>query len=164
MTTPTTASIPDLTAKYTLLRLSVISSTAIVNRTTALIAHLKSSPPDSKPAVVALNATSHVANKLISIVEIAKRNLKDAGLTVYQYNALGSDMVESKPKPPVNHTAANAEAMTDQDTPAFQDIEQKTTIRNTPTMTTYLSLLSIKLLKDAYGYAFVLSPTLCSSG
>ncbi|KAI5196892.1 hypothetical protein E4T39_07586 [Aureobasidium subglaciale] len=138
---------PDLTAKCRLLELSVISSTSISNRTTALLAHIKSTPGDSTPAVVALKAKASVANKLVSIVEIAKRELKDAGSKVYQYNALASELIESKPatKDTTDHVALSDEEA------AFQDVEQKTTVRNVPVMTTYLSLEPIKELRNAHG-------------
>jgi hypothetical protein len=142
---PTT---PDLSARYTVLQLSVISSSSISNRTTSLISHVKSTPEDNKPAVVALHAKAPVVNKLISIVEIAKRDLKDNGQKVYQYNALGSELVQSTPaaKP-----ATEQDAMSD-DEPAFEKTEQKTTVRSVLTMTTYLSLTSVKELKQAYRY------------
>jgi hypothetical protein len=140
----------DLSAKYTVLQLSVISSSSISNRTTSLISHIKSTPEDSKPAVVALHAKAPVVNKLISIIEIAKRDLKDNGQKVYQYNALGSELVQSTPaaKP-----ATEQDAMSD-DEPAFEKTEQKTTVRSVPIMTTYLSLTSVKELKQAYGYLY----------
>lgn len=139
---------PDLSAKYTVLQLSVVSSSSISNRTTSLISHIKSTPANSKPAVVALHAKAPVANKLISIVEIAKRELKESGQKVYQYNALSSELVQSTPAP---KNAEDQDAMTDEE-PAFEEIHQKSTVRNVPTMTTYLSLASIKELKQAYGY------------
>ncbi|THY53104.1 hypothetical protein D6C98_05023 [Aureobasidium pullulans] len=142
---PTT---PDLSAKYTLLTLSVISSSNISNRTKSLIEHVKSTPADNKPAIVALHAKAAVANKLISIVEIAKRDLKEGGRKIYQYNALGSELIELKP---ATKDAANDDAVSDEE-PAFEKIEQKTTVRNVPIMTTYLSLVPVKELKDAYGY------------
>ncbi|KAG9653211.1 hypothetical protein KCU95_g8982, partial [Aureobasidium melanogenum] len=138
---------PDVSAKYTLLQLSVISSSSISNRTTSLIAHIKSTTADSKPAIVALHAKAPVANKLISIVEIAKRELKESGLNVYQYNALGSELVQSTP---ATKDTTNQDAMSDEE-PAFEKVEQGTAVRNIPTMTTYLSLTPIKELKQAYG-------------
>ncbi|KAH0338021.1 hypothetical protein KCU81_g7838, partial [Aureobasidium melanogenum] len=138
---------PDLSAKYTLLQLSVNSSSSISNRTTSLIAHVKSTPADSKPAIVALHAKAPVANKLISIVEIAKRELKENGIKVYQYNALGSELIETTP---ATQDATNQDAMSDEE-PAFEKVDQRSTVRNVPTMTTYLSLASIKELKQAYG-------------
>ncbi|KAK6002903.1 hypothetical protein QM012_001653 [Aureobasidium pullulans] len=141
---PTT---PDLSAKYALLQLSVISSSSISNRTTSLISHIKSTPADSKPALVALHAKAPVANKLISIVEIAKRELKENGLKVYQYNALGSELIQTTP---ATKDTTDQDAMSD-DEAAFEKVEQRTAVRNVPTMTTYLSLSPIKELKQAYG-------------
>ncbi|KAI4853680.1 hypothetical protein E4T45_04236 [Aureobasidium sp. EXF-8846] len=145
---PTT---PDLSAKYSVLQLSVISSSSISNRTTSLTSHVKSTPEDNKPAVVALRAKAPVVNKLISIVEIAKRDLKDNGRKVYQYNALGSELVQSTPAAKL---VTGEDAMSD-DEPAFEKTEQRTTVRSVPTMTTYLSLSSVKELKQAYGEQIV---------
>lgn len=139
---------PDLSAKYTVLPLSVISSSSISNRTTSLITLIKSTPADNKPAVVALHAKAPVANKLISIVEIAKRELKENGQNFYQYNALGSELLQSTP---ATKDAIDQDAMSD-DEPAFEKTEQSTTVRNVPTMTVYLSLASVKELKQTYGY------------
>lgn len=139
---------PDLSAKYTLLQLSVISSSSISNRTTSLVTHIKSTPADNKPAIVALHAKASVANKLISIVEIAKRDLKENALKVYQYNALGSELIQTTP---TTKDATVQNAMSDEE-PAFEKVEQRTAVRNVPTMTTYLSLTPIKELKQAYGY------------
>ncbi|CAD0096115.1 unnamed protein product [Aureobasidium mustum] len=147
---------PDLSAKYTLLQLSVISSSSISNRTTSLIAHIKNTPADSKPAIVALHAKAPVANKLISIVEIAKRDLKENGSKVYQYNALGSELIQSTP---TTKDATNQDDMSDEE-PAFEKVEQKTAVRNVSTMTTYLSLTPIKELKQAYGYPYLCSPSM----
>jgi hypothetical protein len=148
---PTT---PDLSVKYTVLQLSVISSSSISNRTTSLITHIKSTLADSKPAIVALHAKAPVVNKLISIVEIAKRDLRADNQKIYQYNALSSELVQSTPA--TNH-ATDQDAMSD-DEPAFEKTEQKTTVRNVPTMTTYLSLTSVKELKQAYGYFYLCLP------
>ncbi|KAH0144968.1 hypothetical protein KCU67_g12854, partial [Aureobasidium melanogenum] len=112
-----------------------------------LIAHIKSTPADSKPAIVALHAKAPVANKLISIVEIAKRELKENGLKIYQYNALASELIETTP---TTKDATNQDAMSDEE-PAFEKVDQRTAVRNIPTMTTYLSLNPIKELKQAYG-------------
>jgi hypothetical protein len=143
-------STPDLSAKYEVLQLSVISSSSISNRTTSLITHINSTSADSKPAVVALHAKAPVANKLISIVEIAKRELKDNNQKVYQYNALNSELVQSTP---VAKPATDQDAMSD-DESAFEKTEPQTTVRNVPTMTTYLSLTSVRELKQAYRYLY----------
>ncbi|KAH0285895.1 hypothetical protein M436DRAFT_79070 [Aureobasidium namibiae CBS 147.97] len=140
-------STPDLSTKYAVLQLSVISSSSISNRTTSLINHIKSIPADNKPALVALHAKAAVANKLISIVEIAKRELKDNDQKVYQYNILGSELIQSTPAP---KDAVDQDAMSDNE-PAFEKTEGKHAVRNVPTMTIYLSLASVKELKQAYG-------------
>lgn len=148
-------STPDLSAKYTVLQLSVISSSSISNRTTSLVNHIKSTPADNKPPIVALHAKAAVANKLISVVEIAKRELKDNDQKVYQYNVLGSELIHSAP---ATKDAVDQDAMSDNE-PAFEKTEERSTVRNVPTMTIYLSLASVKELKQAYGYLYLSTPS-----
>jgi len=96
-----------------------------------------------------------VANKLISVVEIAKRELKDNDQKVYQYNVLGSELIHSAP---ATKDAVDQDAMSDNE-PAFEKTEERSTVRNVPTMTIYLSLASVKELKQAYGYLYLSTPS-----
>jgi hypothetical protein len=140
-------------------KLKVISSTQISNRVTAVTSKLNVSSTDGKPTIVALTAKAKDANKLISIIEIAKRELAAAGTEVFQYNALGSEMVEiprvktSKGKFPI---AGKEVDEGDESDDAFEAMGAADgggmKRRLLPTMTTYLSTTSSKELRTAYGY------------
>jgi hypothetical protein len=83
-----------LAEKYNLVKLSVIGSTRISNRTATIAARLSTSPASEKTVIVALTAKHKAATKLISVVEIAKRDLVANGIKVYQYNALSSELID----------------------------------------------------------------------
>jgi hypothetical protein len=144
-----------LVQKYELSQLKVISSTQISNRVAAVTSQLTIPPIDGKPTIVALTAKAKDANKLISVVEIAKRELAAAGSKVFQYNALGSEMVKiprvkpSKGKP----TDGVGVQEGDESDDAFETMGASDGMKKRllPTMTTYLSTTSIKELRTAYG-------------
>jgi hypothetical protein len=145
-----------MTQKYEFSKLKVISSTQISNRVTAVTSKLSTPPTDGKSAVMALTAKAKDANKLISIVEIAKRELAAAGASVFQYTALGSEMVEiprvktSKSKPAEKEVRVG---QGDESDDAFETMGASDGMKKRllPTMTTYLSTTSIKELRTAYG-------------
>lgn len=144
-----------LATKYDLIRLSVISSSSITARTSTLINHLSSPKTDAaRPAVVSLHAKAAVANKLISIVEIAKRELTAKSEKLYQYSALASEIVPlKKANKPINQNgaAANSEADPESEEDAFQTMGEKEKIRAVPILTVYLSRVPVKELRDAHG-------------
>ena len=84
----------QLSQTYEIVRLPVISCSQISTRTAAVIGNIERSPSSEKPVVVKLVAKSKAANKLVSIVEIAKRELSAKSSKLYQYNGLTSEMVE----------------------------------------------------------------------
>jgi hypothetical protein len=110
-----------LSETHTITRLSIQSNTQISAKATIVISKL--SPPEnsttdpstSKPPLIILRAQSRWASKLISIVEIARRNLESrppsttsggdssssSGIKVFQYSSLSTEIVEfeRKPKP-----------------------------------------------------------------
>ncbi|KAF2719479.1 hypothetical protein K431DRAFT_251018 [Polychaeton citri CBS 116435] len=95
----------SLSDSRSLKSLSVLSSTQISNRVTSILSHLSplqegetaQPPADSNtpplPPLVILTATQKSASKLISIAEIAKRELTLAGVKWFQYTALTSELV-----------------------------------------------------------------------
>lgn len=75
---------------------NVISSSSIKSKVDQLLALLVANPPEhTKPAIVVLTAKPKVAGKLITVVEIAKRQLAESGLSYFQYTGLTSQMVEN---------------------------------------------------------------------
>ena len=147
-----------LAERYNLIKLSVISSTAISTRTTAVIEKLQGTNGDGKPNLIILTSKARTASKLVSIVEIAKRELAKTGKKCIQYNALSSQMTEIERND--NHGANGSKAVEDdQDASESEDAfetmgaQPKTgkKTRLVPIMTIYLCASSVKELKNAYG-------------
>lgn len=64
--------------------------------------------PPPKPTLLALTSRAKTASKLISIVEIAKRELAARKIPCYQYNALSSETIEIPRERTKQQTAAAA--------------------------------------------------------
>ena len=142
-----------LAQKYDVIKFTVAGSTQLSSRTAAVVAKLKSPLPDSKPVIVALTAKARIASKLISIVEIAKREMAASKIDIYQYNALGSEISEIGPRPEKKKVAQpNSDGESDDafETMGAHDADEVTK-RSAPLMTTYLSTISIKELRNVYG-------------
>ncbi|TKA79874.1 hypothetical protein B0A55_03669 [Friedmanniomyces simplex] len=152
----------SLARRYNLTNFRVRSSTQIASRTAAVISNLTQQTTDSeKSVIVILAADAKVASKLISVVEIVKRDLVSKGLKCFQYNALSSQIVEvpreSKKKkgggggedsPPGDDGADGEEGDEFQ---TMADPMGATKKRNTPFMTIYLSCVAVKELRAVYG-------------
>lgn len=141
-----------LPEKYGLVKLNVASGTQLATRAAHVVEHLSK----DEPAVVSLSTPSRNANKLISVVEIAKRELKANNVSVFQYNALSSETVQVERKEtdatkPMDGERANA---ADDSDDAFETMGGKITagpkMRLIPVMTVYLSTESIRELKTTY--------------
>lgn len=155
-----TADEAALAERYDLVKLNVASGTHVSTRAADVVKNLsKTSAPD-KPIIVRLSTSSRNANKLISIVEIAKRELKAQNVPTYQYNALSSEtiQVEREQKKSSQATNGNTEGTGEADDgsdDAFETMGQKRLDgpkkRVIPVMTTYLSTASVKELKASYG-------------
>lgn len=147
-----------LSPEYNLIKLSVIGSTQISSRTATIVAKLSSDTTSDKPVIVALKAKSREANKLISIVEIAKRELATLGTKCFQYNGLTSQLteIERQPEGRQGSNEVTTEGDPDESDDAFQTMGAQYNAgpkkRLVPMMTTYLSNISVKELKFAYGY------------
>lgn len=147
-----------LAGKYNLIHLSVISSSPIASRTSAVIQHLTTQPNENpKPALISVSAKAPVANKLISIIEIAKRELARNQANMYQYSALSSETVplnqlkgRMKRKTGDGGQKGNRDVESEED--AFETMGEKEQIRAVPVLTVYLSTVRIQELKEAYGY------------
>jgi hypothetical protein len=146
-----------LSRAYEVRKLSVISSTQISSRTAAVLSALdKDVPAGEKPVVVCLTAQSRVASKLISIVEIVKRELLSKQVHYFQYNALTSQMTEipRQTKKTNGHAAAGATSENDDDDDnAFQTmgVDAGMKRRVVPVMQVYLSKVAIKELRSEFG-------------
>ena len=146
--------------EFNLIKLNVASGTQITTRAANVIETINKSSSAEKPTVVSLSTRSRNANKLISIVEIAKRDLIAKGVKIYQYNALSSEMVELERKPKQANGADaqkdGGDEREDASDDAFETMGEKALDgpkkRRIPVMTTYLSTSSIKELKTKFGY------------
>lgn len=79
----------ELQGKYVVDTLTIISSSKIEKRVTAVLSHLghvDMFSQTSVPGVVMLHARAGEANKLVTVMELAKRRMAEAGHVWYQYN------------------------------------------------------------------------------
>lgn len=146
----------SLEASHSLVRLNVSSAHQISNRTSAIISRLnpsEKSSEDQKTVVVVLTAKAKAAGKLISIVEIAKRELNKDAIKCYQYTSLSSEVVEIERHPKGSKKDGGDGEESDD---AFQTMgevkESATKKRSMPVLTIYLSRSPVKELKAAFGY------------
>lgn len=143
----------SLEASHSLVHLNVSSAHQISNRTSAIISRLnpsEKSPDDQKTVIVALTAKAKAAGKLISVVEIAKRELAKDGVKCFQYTSLTSELVDIERNP-----KGSKEVDGEESDDAFQTMgevkESSTKKRSMPVLTIYLSTKSVKDLKVALG-------------
>lgn len=142
-----------LDSRYNVLRLGVASGNTIASRTSQLLKHLTQQAGD-KTAIASLRAKAPVANKLISAIEIAKRDLVQKSHKVYQYTAMSIETVSVRAKqPPVKNGTEieGADGGEEDEEEAFEVMEDKSKTQEMPILTVYLSLSPIKELRDAYG-------------
>ncbi|KAM0715613.1 hypothetical protein Q7P37_009111 [Cladosporium fusiforme] len=155
----------SITESHNTTHLTVQSNTQISSRATAVVSNLsgtttttpeasETTTTPAKPALVILHAQSRWASKLISIVEIAKRDLQSKGVAVFQYTALSSEIVEIDRVPKAGFAVPSADGQGSDDE-AFQTMgadkvpEKKK--RAVPVMTVYLAVQSVKALKSQFG-------------
>jgi hypothetical protein len=101
----------DLSPKYDIKSLSVLSSSTISKRVDSALQHLSRFDlydASVLPGVVLLYARSNSANKLITIAETVRRRIHEGGHKWYQYNRLyemewaAKQRQPSTPKPPTS--------------------------------------------------------------
>lgn len=79
----------DLKGKYEIATATVISSSKINKKVTSVLSHLGHVDlfsPDSRPGVMMLHARAGDASKMVTVMELAKRRMGEAGVVWYQYN------------------------------------------------------------------------------
>ncbi|KAI2639003.1 hypothetical protein GGS26DRAFT_370079 [Hypomontagnella submonticulosa] len=143
---------------------SVISSSKIQKKVTAVLQHL-TLPTPNKSNVAILRAKAADTGKLVSIAEIAKRELEkrtDDGRIWFQYIALGEELKE-RPRDEGNtiieETKLDGGSDGDHDdddfeimkTPFERAIEGQPRLRGVPIISLFLSRVSIEELKKRYG-------------
>ncbi|KAK6396702.1 hypothetical protein LTR65_008600 [Meristemomyces frigidus] len=143
---------------YEVQKLNVLSSTQISSRTKAIISHLTGDRgTGEKPVIVSIKARAMVAGKLVSIIEIAKRELAAKGVNCFQYTALTSELVDIPRK--AKRTTKDGqsilpEAREDDSEDGFETMgapNGATKQRNMPVMTVHLSRTPVRELKARYG-------------
>lgn len=79
----------ELEGKYSIATASVIGSSKINKKVTQVLSHLGHVDlfsQTSKPGVIMVHARANDANKMVTVMEIAKRQMNQAGQPWYQYN------------------------------------------------------------------------------
>ncbi|RYP03409.1 hypothetical protein DL764_005168 [Monosporascus ibericus] len=169
--------------KYDVQLHSVLSSSKIQKRVSAVLQHIgptgssKAITSATKPRISILRARAADTAKLITVAEIAKRELEErSGESTerrwFQYIALGEEIKEKQrgeSKTIVADTvlgglAADEEGDDSGDfetmkTPFERAIEGRPLVRGTPIMSLFLSQISIDELKKQYGEQTNASPT-----
>jgi len=153
----------DLSKTHDISHISIISSSQIEKKVTAVLTHLSTSTSTANPAVAILHSKAKVASKLISVVEIAKREIAADGGKWYQYNVIRGVLEErerSNGKVPEKAPSEEGEEKEDEEeeesfetmkTPFERAIEGTAKVRAMPGMTTYLSRVRIDGLRKKYG-------------
>lgn len=92
----------SLQARYDISTMSIISSSKIETKVKTLLARLENfswANKDGKPAIVVLSAKAAVAGKMVSVVEIAKREIETQKAKWWQYSRVYGQITELKEKP-----------------------------------------------------------------
>ncbi|KAI9734979.1 MAG: hypothetical protein M1834_002061 [Cirrosporium novae-zelandiae] len=139
-------------SQYTIKASTVATGASISNIVTSSTKFLNA--PD-QPSILILSANKPASNKLISIVEIVKRTLKENGgenARIYQYTKLYSEVRELEPRggKKGKDKTRDVKNNEDEDEPAFERLRE-TKLRAVPCLTIFLSTTSVADLKDAYG-------------
>jgi ribosome-associated translation inhibitor RaiA len=162
----------DIVFTHDITQISILTSSKIEKRVTSVLEKLAQYPvkPPSKPVVVFLHSKAAAASKLITIVEIAKREIAAKGGKWFQYNALSQIMEEMsrdvkkghrKSREPKDSLDVNGSEKSEDGeeedsfevmkTPFERAVEGTPKIRAIPVMATYLSRIRIESLRKKYG-------------
>ncbi|KAI4270878.1 MAG: hypothetical protein LQ337_006407 [Flavoplaca oasis] len=98
---PIPIEIQHLQDQYDISTISIISSSKIQQKVKNLIARVERftfANVSAKPGVVVLHAKAASASKLISVIEIAKKDIEIRGGKWYQYSKLHSELLDFKEK------------------------------------------------------------------
>jgi hypothetical protein len=169
-----------LVATYEVTSMNIISSSKIQSKVTTIIEKLGSFSfvAATKPNIVLLHAKGAVASKLITVVEITKREIAKAGGKWYQYNVLGQILAPQEeksaimkgpgftlgPKPDADTDSMEVDTKEDSQTideeettfetmktPLERAIEGKPKVQAIPVILIFLSRVRNDALKGAYG-------------
>ncbi|KAK5110735.1 hypothetical protein LTR62_005612 [Meristemomyces frigidus] len=141
----------------------ILSSTKISPLVTKILSTLTQQTHDQgneKPALLRLTAHPKASAKLITIVEISKRQLALTGTSCYQYTALSSQLIDiPRQKPSTNNTAGSTRAEPDSDPEDPDDVAfeimpppgGQTKKRSVPVLSIYLSARPVREWRIEYG-------------
>jgi hypothetical protein len=111
-----------------------------------------------KPVIVIAWAKAKSAGKLISVVEVVKREIAGEGGVWFQYNGLGEgiagvarDKEDAGEEGDVEMEDVEEEGFEKMKTRIERAIEGTEKVRSVPVMTVYLSRVRIEALRGAYG-------------
>ncbi|KFY48832.1 hypothetical protein V495_00995 [Pseudogymnoascus sp. VKM F-4514 (FW-929)] len=152
---------------HTLHTTQIISSTKMQTKISTLLSQLRSfsfaAPAASqKPVIVIAWAKAKAAGKLISVVEVVKREIAGEGGVWFQYNGLGEGISgvprdkedggeEGDGEEDVEMEDVEEEGFEKMKTRIERAIEGTEKVRSVPVMTVYLSRVRIEALRGAYG-------------
>ncbi|KAI0095515.1 hypothetical protein F4814DRAFT_185456 [Daldinia grandis] len=148
-----------LESKYDIHVHSIISSSKIQKKVVSILRHL-ARPATSKTNVIVLRAKAPDTGKLVSIAEIAKRELEkqaDNARIWFQYIALGEEIKEIPRRDGNTIIEETKLGDTGDDdfetmkTPFEREIEGQPRWRGIPVMSLFLSPVPIEELKKRYG-------------
>ncbi|KAI1098605.1 hypothetical protein F4804DRAFT_119319 [Jackrogersella minutella] len=146
-------------SKYEIQVHSIISSSKIQKKVVTVLRHLTSSATN-KPNVSILRAKASDTGKLVSVAEIAKRELEkrtDDGRIWFQYIALGEEIKEiprGEGNTIIEETKLGDAGDDDFEvmkTPFERAIESQPRLRGVPIMSLFLCRVSVEELKKRYG-------------
>ncbi|KAI1000171.1 hypothetical protein K3495_g8024 [Podosphaera aphanis] len=153
----------SLSSQYDITTMSVVSSAKIHNKVVNALKVLARSPTttdDIRNGVVMFHASSKACGKMISIVEIVKREIAEKMHGKwFQYNVLHQELKDSGPNEKENRTVdknqedveLSTEAPEKTQTAFERAIEGPHKVQTSLVMSIYLSRVRIESLKKIYG-------------
>ncbi|OBT63924.1 hypothetical protein VE03_05998 [Pseudogymnoascus sp. 23342-1-I1] len=145
---------------HTIHATQIITSTKMQTKISTLLTQLRSfsfSAPAAKPVIVIAWAKAKAAGKLVSVVEVVKREIAGEGGVWFQYNGLGEG-VGGVPREGEEGEEGEGEEGAEQEegfekmkTRIERAIEGTEKVRSVPVMTVYLSRVRVEALREAYG-------------
>jgi hypothetical protein len=161
----------SLAGTYDVTTMSIVSSSSIQQKVTRVLEVLSAFPPAprEKPRLVMLHAKAKAVAKMISIAEIAKRDIAEREGKWFQYNRIGEVMTEKvgdvrkvdnagKGKQAVEldeeESDEESTAFETMKTPFERKIEGRAKVVAVPVMNLYLSRIRVDGLRKNYGLVF----------
>ncbi|CAF9905106.1 MAG: hypothetical protein GOMPHAMPRED_003038 [Gomphillus americanus] len=157
----------DLLQKYSFARMSIKSNSKINSKVKNLLAHMSRfsfADKNPRPGVIVIDARASDATKMLSVIEIAKREIEaeERSGKWFQYSRVSSEltkiprqlknasnqMEDDAPDRDEAESDNKHDAVASKD-PATEDIDTK--LRAVPVLTIYMTRISIPELKQEFG-------------